>query len=317
MLSVLVPHRDGIVALSGLSGVRPLLYAPDAPLPDDADEAEIMVVQHFDKSAAAVFSCLPRLRVVQTLSADVEAWREHVPPGVGLSSARGAFGGPAAEWVVAALQCIVREFPRFAGSEAAHAWIYPGRTETLDGKRALILGAGDLATNLRQRLVSFGASVTMVARPARPGIHGVNELPELLGEHDAVVVAVPANSDTRHVVDRDFLAHLSDDSTIVNVARGSVVDTDVLLTELRALRLRAALDVTDPEPLPSDHPLRSAPNVLIAPHIAGLTARRAARVWAVVTDQIAAYAAGARPSNLVSSVPCTLFPVTAGASATR
>jgi phosphoglycerate dehydrogenase-like enzyme len=301
-LSVLVPHLDGLVALSALDGVRPLLYEPDRPLPDRADEAEILVVRgRVDDSVSALFPRLPRLRMVQTLSASAEAWQSHVPAGVALFSAHGAYGGPAAEWAVGALVCIAREFPRFAASQAAHAWIRPAMTETLEGKRVLILGAGELGTSLQERLVPLGASVTMAARTARHGVRSIAEVPQILGEHDAVVVMVSSNGQTRGLVNKDFLARMPDDAILVNVTPGPVVDTMALLAELRTLRLRAALDVTDPEPLPSDHPLWSAPNVLITPHVAGFTAGRSRRVWEAVASRIAAYAADGWSTGLASS----------------
>jgi phosphoglycerate dehydrogenase-like enzyme len=296
---VLVPDKEGIAALSRAEAVRPVLYDPAAPLPDEAAEAEALVVpMDFEERLAAAIRELPRLRLVQTLKAGVEAWQPHLPEWIALSNARGAHGGATAEWAAAALLAIVREFPRFAASQAAHAWL-PGTTETLEGKRVLILGAGDLGTNLRRRLEPFCASVTMAARTARDGVHGMAEIPDLLGAHDAVVVMVPSNDETRHLVNLGFLARMPDDAILVNAARGPIVDTEALLAELRSGRLRAALDVTDPEPLPPDHPLWDAPGVLITPHVGGNTTGYADRMWAVAASQITAYAAGMRPSNLV------------------
>ena len=135
----------------------------------------------------------------------------------------------------------------------------------------LILGAGDLGSNLRSRLVPFGVSVTMVAHTAHDGAHGMRELPGLLGSHDAVVIMVPYSEETHHLVDAAFLARMPDGAVIVNAARGPVVDTGALLGELYRQRLRAVLDVTDPEPLPPAHPLWDAPGVLITPHVGGNT----------------------------------------------
>jgi phosphoglycerate dehydrogenase-like enzyme len=139
----------------------------------------------------------------------------------------------------------------------------------------------------------------MAARTARDGVHGIAEVPALLGAYDAVVVMVPSSDETRHLVNRGFLARMPDGAILVNAARGPVVDTEALLAELRSRRLRAALDVTDPEPLPPDHPLWDAPGVLITPHVGGNTAGYAGRMWAVAASQITAYATGTRPSNLV------------------
>jgi phosphoglycerate dehydrogenase-like enzyme len=300
MLTVLVPGEEGRAALAGLDGVDPVVYDPAAPMPDAASHAEVLVVPivHADRMATAMRD-MPKLRLVQTLSAGTDQWEGHLPSGVGLSNARGAHGGSTAEWAATVLLSIYRQIPRWVSDQAARTW-RPGTTETLDGQRVLILGAGDLGTNLRRMLEPFGAAVTMVARTPRAGVHGLGELPGLLAEHDAVVVMVPYNDETHHLVDAGFLARMPDGAVLVNAARGPIVDTGALLAELRAGRLRAALDVTDPEPLPADHPLWDAPGVLITPHVGGNTAGYPGRSWAVAARQIAAFAAGQDPPNLVS-----------------
>jgi phosphoglycerate dehydrogenase-like enzyme len=298
-LTVLVPGEEGPAALAGLDNVTPVIYNPAGRMPEEASHAEVMVVpsQHADRLVAAMRD-MPKLRLVQTLSAGIDSWEGRLPAGVGLSNARGAHGGSTAEWAAAVLLSIFREIPEMLADQAAHRW-QQRMTETLDGKRVLILGAGDLGTSLRRRLEPFGASVTMAARTPREGVHGIGEVPGLLGSHDAVVVMVPYNDETHHLVDRDFLARLPDGAVLVNAARGQVVDTDALLDELCAGRLRAALDVTDPEPLPPAHPLWDAPGVLITPHVGGATTGTFERSWAVAARQIEAYAAGRQPPNLV------------------
>ena len=194
----------------------------------------------------------------------------------------------------AALLAVYRDIPQFVRDQVAHQW-HQIETETLNGKRVLILGAGDLGSNLRSRLVPFGVSVTMVAHTAHDGAHGLREVPGLLGSHDAVVIMVPYSEETHHLVDAAFLARMPDGAVIVNAARGPVVDTGALLGELNRQRLRAVLDVTDPEPLPPGHPLWDAPGVLITPHVGGNTEGGMGRAWWVAARQIAAYAAGQDP----------------------
>jgi phosphoglycerate dehydrogenase-like enzyme len=242
---------------------------------------------------------MPCLRLVQTLSAGTDRWEGRLPRGVALSNARGAHGGATAEWAAAVLLAIYRELPRFAADQAAGVWRH-GTTDTLDGKRVLILGAGDLGLSLRARLEPFGARLTMVGRRRRPGIEAAADLPALLPRHDAVVVMVPYNDSTRHLVGASFLAAMPDGAVLVNAARGPVVDTAALLAELRSGRLRAALDVTDPEPLPAGHPLWHAPGVLITPHVGGNTAGAADRAWNLAARQIAQYASGKQPDNLIT-----------------
>ena len=134
----------------------------------------------------------------------------------------------------------------------------------------------------------------MVARTARDGVHGVDELDDLLPAADVVILAIPYGAETHHLVDGAFLAALADGALVVNVARGPVVDTDALLVELTAGRLRAALDVTDPEPLPPDHPLWTAPNVMITPHVGGDTSAFLPRAWRLLQQQLDRFAAGRR-----------------------
>jgi phosphoglycerate dehydrogenase-like enzyme len=138
-----------------------------------------------------------------------------------------------------------------------------------------------------------------VGRRARDGVHATSELPDLLGDHDVVVLLIPLTDETRGMVDADFLAAMPDGALLVNAARGPVVDTDALLAELRAERLRAVVDVVDPEPLPADHPLWAAPNLLITPHVGGSVPGHLERAYRVVHTQLEAVARGEDPPNLV------------------
>lgn len=167
------------------------------------------------------------------------------------------------------------------------------------GKRVLGIGAGDLGIELRRKLEAFDATLTLVGVKAREGVHGVDELPELLGGSDVVVLMVPVTGKTIGLIDAKFLTRMADDAILVNVARGPVVDTEALLSELISGRLRAALDVTDPEPLPSDHPLWTALGILLTPHVAGNSRGSTERAYAVATWEIARFAAGQQPKNLV------------------
>jgi phosphoglycerate dehydrogenase-like enzyme len=148
-------------------------------------------------------------------------------------------------------------------------------------------------------MLPFDTTVTMVARTARADAHGVDELPALLPEHDVVVVVVPLTDATRGMVDAAFLARMADGALFVNAARGPVTDTDALLAELRSGRLRAAVDVTDPEPLPADHPLWDAPNLLLTPHVGGAVPGFPARAYALVRRQLERWVAGEPLENVV------------------
>jgi phosphoglycerate dehydrogenase-like enzyme len=302
-VTVLVPGEQGRAALDGREWAEPVVYDADGPWPEPASSAEILVVPPATRTAQRLLAAmreLPKLRMVQTLSAGVDLWEGRLPDGVLLSNARGAHGGSTAELAAAGLLAVYRQIPQFAADQAAHRW-NQHMTETLDGKRVLVLGAGDLGQSLRARLEPFGATVTLVGRSARTGVRSFDEVPGLLGRHDVVVLMVPSNDQTHHLADAAFLARMPDQAVLVNVARGPVVDTDALLAELTAGRLRAVLDVTDPEPLPPDHPLWDAPGVLILPHVGGNTDGMSDRAWGVAAEQIEAFAAGQEPPNLVSA----------------
>jgi len=301
-VTALVFDEQGRAALAGLEMVEPVVYEPGAAWPEQAAAAEVLVVPpraQLARQLLAAMRDLPKLRMVQTLSAGTELWDGKLPDGVLLSNARGANGGATAELAVAGLLALYREVPQFAADQAAHRW-NQHQTETLDGQRVLVLGAGDLGQHLRAMLEPFGATVTLAGRSARDGVHAFDEVPGLIGEQDVVVIMVPYNDQTHHLVDQAFLAGMADQAVLVNVARGPVVDTGALLAELTARRLRAVLDVTDPEPLPSGHPLWDAPGVLIFPHEGGATTGTDDRAWRVAAEQIGAFAAGDQPPNLVS-----------------
>lgn len=298
--TVLVPHDEGVAALHHVEGVRAVRYSPERPLPEAAVEAEVFVPPFLaGEQVVGLLRCCPRLRLVQLLTAGAEGWVGRVPDGVLLADCRGAHGGVSAEWVVGVLLAVYRELPGFVRAQDARRW-EPHLTEALAGKRVLLVGAGDLAQQTLRRLEPFEVSTTLVARRARDGVRGVDELPGLLGRHDAVVLVVPLTEATRRMVDAGFLAAMPDGAVLVNAARGPVVDTDALLAELCAGRLRAALDVTDPEPLPPDHPLWRAPNLLLTPHVAGSVPGNTDRAYGVAAAQIAQFVAGERPSNTVA-----------------
>nr|WP_281373298.1 NAD(P)-dependent oxidoreductase [Kineococcus aurantiacus] len=189
-----------------------------------------------------------------------------------------------------------------ARAMAAGEW-NPSRRTSLADRRVLVVGWGGVGRATAARLAPFECSVTAVGTRARVQdgvpVHAVEELPDLLPQHDVVVLACPLTERTRGLVDRGFLAALPDGALVVNVARGPVVDTAALLAELRAGRLRAALDVTDPEPLPADHPLWTAPGVLVTPHVGGNSTAFRPRMLTLLRDQIARLAAGRELRNVV------------------
>jgi len=265
------------------------------------------LVEQFDRFLAA----LPALEVVQLITAGADAFVGRLPEGVLLCDARGVHGGPTAEWVLAAVLASVRHFPRFVLAQAEGRWDPQRFTDELAGKRVLVVGAGDVGEHVRSRLLPFDVEVTMVARRARPArppdgaapeqpaAAGVGDLPDLLPGADIVVLVVPLTAQTRGMVDAGFLARMRDGALLVNASRGPIADTDAITAELCSGRLRAALDVTDPEPLPAHHPLWTAPGLLLTPHIGGAVPGLPARAGALVRRQLDRWAAGEPLDNVV------------------
>jgi phosphoglycerate dehydrogenase-like enzyme len=299
-VKVLYPDDLGLHAPDPTSSIEAVPYSPDEQWPAEHLDASVVVVGYENAEAiGARFAELPDLRLVQTLNAGYEQWLPHLPKGVMLSNGLGAHGGSSAEWVVAVLLNSYRELALFAKYQAEGVW-RPKDTETLIGKRIVVLGAGDLANNLAARLAPFETAVTLVGTHAREGVRAMSDVHELLPTADAVVAMLPETEATHHVIDAAFLGKLRDGVVVVNVGRGGAVDTDALLAELSTGRLRAALDVTEPEPLPEGHPLWSAPNLLLTPHVAGSTEGGWDRAWRIALRQIEVFADGGRPPNLVA-----------------
>jgi phosphoglycerate dehydrogenase-like enzyme len=131
-------------------------------------------------------------------------------------------------------------------------------------------------------------------------VHAITDLPALLPSADVVVLVLPLTDETRGLVDASFLASMKDGALLVNVARGAVVDTDALVKELTSGRLRAAVDVVDPEPLPADHPLWDCPGLLVSPHVGGSSSAMWPRAYRLVRDQLHRIAAGEEPVNIMT-----------------
>lgn len=298
-LDVLLPDDYAAQQLSDLPGLRCHVYEGRGEITDDARASTIWVPPFLASlDVAEVIAQLPGLELIQLVSAGAERFVEHVPDGVVLCNARGAHSGATAEWIVAAMLASIRHFPRFLAAQARGEWDNAWNDE-LAGRRVLVVGAGDIGLALGRRLDGFDVRVSYVARSAREGVSSVQSLPELLPRHEIVVLLVPTTPETRGMVDAQFLAAMPDGALLINAARGPVVDTDALLSELTSRRLHAALDVTDPEPLPEGHPLWSAPNLLLTPHTAGSVPRAGVKALAVVRVQLERWLAGEPLENVV------------------
>jgi phosphoglycerate dehydrogenase-like enzyme len=263
-------------------------------LPDGREFAAFVMPDWEDRETVEALPGLERLRVVQALSAGTEWIEPRVPPWATLCNARGARNAAVAEWVVGAL--LGDAYCQFDAARLRR-WSDAVPRE-LQGAHVLIVGFGSIGEAVRRRLEPFGVAVTGVARRSRDGVHPIDDLPELLGQADAVVVLTPLTAETRGMFDAALFARMRDDALFVNAGRGRVVDTDALLAELRSGRLRAVLDVVDPEPLPDDHPLWDAA-LAITPHNAGDTPAADERAVRFGAEQLVRFARGEPLQNVV------------------
>jgi phosphoglycerate dehydrogenase-like enzyme len=296
-----VPIEPIAHALADLDGVSVEVLAPDgSPLPPSAAEVEFYVPPFFPAPEAVVAMAeMPNLKVVQTMTAGFDRVRPHVPPGAVLCNARGVHDASTAEWVVGAAISALRQFPYFATEQAAGRWSYRF-TDCLAGKTVLIVGYGSIGHAVERRLAGFDVQVSRVARSARDGVSPVTDLPGLLPTADVVILLAPVTPETVGMVDANFLASMKDGALLINAARGVLVVTDDLVAEVSSGRLSAAMDVTDPEPLPPGHPLWSLPNVLITPHVGASTPYSGLMAVRFVREQAERYVAGQPLANVIT-----------------
>jgi phosphoglycerate dehydrogenase-like enzyme len=298
-MRVLIPQPEGVELVGELpAGVRVGVWDAVGALRDDEVSVWVAPWEPLDDYPGAL-DRLPDLRVVQLLTAGYDHVLPHLPEGVVLCNAAGVHSATVAEWVLAVILGVLRGLPEYVrGQERGIARF---ESDTLAGKRVLIVGYGSIGRAVEERLAPFGVQVTRVASRARDGVSGPQELGGLLAGADVVVVLTPLTDATRGLVDAAFLAALPDGALVVNAARGGVVDQDALLAELRAGRLLAALDVTDPDPLAAGHPLLGAPGLLYTPHVAGATHATLPNVYAFVGAQVRRHAAGEPLQNVVNA----------------
>jgi len=271
-------------------------------LPDRLGRGEFLVADYNPDRVIEAVRKLDDLRVVQAMAAGVDWLLDAIPAGVTLCDGAGVHDVPVAEWVVMTMLAAANNLPPYVGAHRNGRWHRAGIDaggDDLEGTTVLILGYGSIGRAVEARLMPFGIKVLRVARHPREGVHAVTELAALLPDCDVVVILLPLTAETRGLVDNRFLSAMKPGALLLNPARGAIVDTEALITAVRAGRLRAALDVTDPEPLPEGHPLWSAPGVLITPHIAGSVRKLSDRAWRLIADQVRRYQTGTALRNVV------------------
>ena len=253
-------------------------------------------------AAVALLPRLPALRTVQTLTAGTDDVLPHLPPGVTACNARGLHDASTAELAMALVLASLRGIPGFVRNQRDGVWDQSFQPALAD-RTVLIVGYGSIGAALEDRLLPFECRVERVARKPRESVHGpvhgLDDLPGLLPAADVVVLLTPLTPETRHLAGTEFLARMKRDALLVNMSRGPVVDTAALLAEVESGRLRAALDVTDPEPLPADHPLWRAPGVLITPHVGGPSSAFLPRALRLLRAQLLRAHAGEPLANVV------------------
>ncbi|MEN8704697.1 MAG: 2-hydroxyacid dehydrogenase [Nocardioides marinisabuli] len=277
-------------------GLRYEVVDPREHVPDTvADVAFYVTPYAMGPEVGDVLERMSSLEVVQTLSAGVDNVRSRVPEGVTLCNGRGIHDTSTAELTLTLVLAALRDVPGMVRDQDQHRWNTRWRPSLAD-KQVLLVGYGAIGQAIEDRLLPNECEVVKVARTARETergpVHGFDELPDLVGDADVVVLIVPLTDETRGLVDADLLARMKDGALLVNMARGPVVVTADLLAELHAGRLVAAVDVVDTEPLPADDPLWDAPGLLVSPHVGGATSAMWPRAHRLVREQLERYAAG-------------------------
>jgi phosphoglycerate dehydrogenase-like enzyme len=288
--------------------------------PKEGVEVEFWIAPPWQGQAGRQLPYLRGLKVIQSTLAGVDQLLKIKPADVVLCDARGAHTISTAEWTVAAVLASTKYFPLFAQLQQSAVWsrrkeaedlyetLHPGSKrlyppvlcDEIHGRQVLIVGYGAIGQAIEERLRPFGVNFVRVARTAREGVHAVSELHGLLPAADVVILIVPSTSETAGLIGEAELALMKPGAILVNAARGPVVKTDALATALNARRIVAAIDVTDPEPLPDGHPLWQAPNLLLTPHVAGSTPMFMVRAMEFAGAQIGRYLRGEPLENVVT-----------------
>lgn len=309
-MRIWTPFPDLVSEIEGLDPAFEVdVFMGEADPPPSVAEVEFYVLPYaFSIPDLELIARMPALRTVQTLTAGYEHVLAYIPAEVTLCNARGVHDASTAEVALTLMLASLRGIPEFVLAGREGRWLHSGRPALAD-KTVLILGYGSIGAAIERRVLPFETHVVRVARRARQAddgngngvdVHGIDELPALLPSADVVVVVTPLTAATRGMVGRDFLALMRPGALLVNVARGPIVDTEALVEALERGHVRAALDVTDPEPLPPDHPLWRTPNTLISPHVGGNTSAFTPRAKRLVLEQLARLAEGRPLANVVA-----------------
>lgn len=242
---------------------------------------------------------MPNLKYLQMPNAGYDDALEFIRPGITLCNATGVHDASTAELAVGLALASRRGFPDFMREQTAGVWNHR-RYNSLSDSKIGVIGFGSIGKQVAKNLSSFEVEVIGFSRSGRDGSMPISELDSYLPQLDIVILILPLNTESKHLFNAQRLALMKDGALIINVARGPIIDTDALVNELNSGRLHAALDVTDPEPLPTGHPLWSAKNVLILPHVGGNTTAFEPRCRKLVESQLTLIAANQTLKNVVA-----------------
>ncbi len=296
-----VPTEELAAALRPYpQGAEVIVWEMTSPPPREV--IDLVVPPYMSLEAAMPRLSGVRTRLVQSQSIGYEGIADHLPAGHVFANASSVHETSTAELAVGLAIAAQRRLPTYVRAQDEGRWA-PEFSESLADRRVLLLGYGGVGRAVAARLAPFEVELTVVASRARfedgMRVHGVERLLELLPQAEIIVVTLPGGEATHHILGAAALAALPDGALVVNVGRGPLIDTDALVSELQRGRLRAALDVTDPEPLPADHPLWSAPGALIVPHVGGASSAMKPRTVKLIRTQIERMLAGETPLNVV------------------
>jgi phosphoglycerate dehydrogenase-like enzyme len=301
------PERDSLVLPASVEVASVPRHPADHP---DLPRVEVIVPPYRSQGVIEALPKMTGLRLVQALESGVEWLLPHVPDGVPLCNSRGAHDAAVAEWVVAAVLAMQRRLPAHLSAQREAQWRdivgrdgwRPPYAGDLEGSTVLIVGYGSIGAALERRLEPFGVELMRVARSSRPGVDPAAALPGLIPKADVVVLLAPLSADTEGMFGADLVRAMKPGALFVNAGRGRLVDQDALTDALYEGRIRAALDVTDPEPLPEESRLWGAPNLLLTPHMAGDTPRRFRHSWQLVGEQVKRLLADEPLANVVPPI---------------
>ena len=274
------------------AGVTHLPTDGIAPAAGDIDKVEFYVPRYMGGPAAiAMIPDMKGLKIIQSPNAGVDDVLKIRPEGVTLCNAAGVHDASTAELAVALSIASRRGFADFAADQTAGRWVHVRKPSLADSNVAIV-GYGNIGKMIGTMLENFEVSVTAFSRSGKDGALTFDHFDRMLPTFDVIILIVPLNDQTRHLMNAQRLAAMKNGSALINVARGAVVDTEALIAELNSGRITAGLDVTDPEPLPAGHPLWSTKNVIITPHVGGDSEAFTPRGRKLVEEQLARYASG-------------------------